>query len=133
MLDVNGQIRIRGGSPGAGKVLTSDANGLATWVSPSTTTSLPWTSVTGKPADFADGVDNVGVDGAGEGGYIAKYLGSAGSTLITKSSIVESSFGRVGIGTATPENSEGWGTVLDLYNGATTKLSLRTNGIEGEF
>ena len=31
-LDVNGTVRIRGGSPGAGKVLTaSDANGLATW------------------------------------------------------------------------------------------------------
>eukprot|EP01029_Cantina_marsupialis_P010375 TRINITY_DN2364_c0_g1_i1.p1 TRINITY_DN2364_c0_g1~~TRINITY_DN2364_c0_g1_i1.p1 ORF type:complete len:1500 (+),score=268.98 TRINITY_DN2364_c0_g1_i1:313-4812(+) len=30
-LDVNGQIKIRGGSPGLNKVLTSDANGLATW------------------------------------------------------------------------------------------------------
>ncbi|HSK12486.1 MAG TPA: hypothetical protein VK907_04675 [Phnomibacter sp.] len=32
-LDVNGTIRIRGGSPGAGKVLTSDANGNASWKS----------------------------------------------------------------------------------------------------
>ena len=31
-LDVNGQIKITGGSPGAGKVLTSDAAGLASWV-----------------------------------------------------------------------------------------------------
>lgn len=30
-LDVNGQIKIQGGSPGAGKVLTSDDTGLATW------------------------------------------------------------------------------------------------------
>ena len=30
-LDVNGQVRIRGGSPGAGKVLTSDSDGVATW------------------------------------------------------------------------------------------------------
>jgi hypothetical protein len=30
-LDINGQIRIRGGSPGVGKVLVSDAEGLATW------------------------------------------------------------------------------------------------------
>lgn len=30
-LDVNGQIKIQGGSPGVGKVLTSDATGLATW------------------------------------------------------------------------------------------------------
>ncbi|MEZ5024530.1 MAG: hypothetical protein R2728_14980 [Chitinophagales bacterium] len=30
-LDINGQLRVRGGAPGSGKVLTSDANGLATW------------------------------------------------------------------------------------------------------
>jgi len=30
-LDVSGNVRIRGGGPGAGKVLTSDADGLATW------------------------------------------------------------------------------------------------------
>jgi len=33
-LDVNGQLRIRGGTPGAGKVLTSDAYGVATWQAP---------------------------------------------------------------------------------------------------
>ena len=32
-LDVNGQIRIRGGSPFAGGVLTSDSDGIATWQS----------------------------------------------------------------------------------------------------
>ncbi len=30
-LDVNGTIRVRGGTPGAGQVLTSDVNGLASW------------------------------------------------------------------------------------------------------
>lgn len=30
-LEVAGQMKITGGSPGAGKVLTSDANGLASW------------------------------------------------------------------------------------------------------
>jgi len=33
-LEIAGQIKITGGSPGAGKVLTSDANGLATWQTP---------------------------------------------------------------------------------------------------
>lgn len=33
-LDVSGQVRIRGGNPGADKVLTSDANGLASWQEP---------------------------------------------------------------------------------------------------
>jgi hypothetical protein len=34
-LDVAGQVKISGGAPGAGKVLTSDAAGLATWQTPS--------------------------------------------------------------------------------------------------
>ncbi|MFQ5469965.1 MAG: hypothetical protein ACE5EH_06600 [Gammaproteobacteria bacterium] len=36
-LDVAGQIKIRGGAPGAGKVLTTDASGLATWTTPAGT------------------------------------------------------------------------------------------------
>jgi hypothetical protein len=31
VLDINGQIRIQGGNPGVGKVLTSDSAGLASW------------------------------------------------------------------------------------------------------
>ncbi len=34
-LDINGQIRIQGGNPGIGKVLTSDATGVASWSTPS--------------------------------------------------------------------------------------------------
>jgi ribosomal protein S6E (S10) len=34
-LEVNGQVKITGGAPAAGKVLTSDAAGLATWQTPS--------------------------------------------------------------------------------------------------
>ena len=40
-LEIAGQIKITGGSPGTGKVLTSDANGLANW------TSVSVTSITG--------------------------------------------------------------------------------------
>ncbi len=39
-LDIDGQIRIRGGVPDVGKVLTSDANGTATWETPITTTAI---------------------------------------------------------------------------------------------
>jgi hypothetical protein len=38
-LDVNGRVKISGGSPGAGKVLTSDAAGLASWEAPASTGS----------------------------------------------------------------------------------------------
>jgi hypothetical protein len=34
MLTINGKLKISQGSPGAGKVLTSDADGLATWETP---------------------------------------------------------------------------------------------------
>lgn len=33
-LDINGQIKISGGAPGLGKILTSDASGLASWQDP---------------------------------------------------------------------------------------------------
>jgi len=33
-LDIDGQVRIRGGAPGNGKVLTSDANGVGSWQTP---------------------------------------------------------------------------------------------------
>ncbi len=39
-LEVNGQVKITGGAPGAGKVLTSDANGLATWEVPASGSGL---------------------------------------------------------------------------------------------
>ncbi len=35
-VDINGTIKITGGSPGANKVLTSDASGLASWTTPTT-------------------------------------------------------------------------------------------------
>lgn len=38
-LDVNGQIRMQGGVPGANKVMTSDANGVGSWTTPTITSS----------------------------------------------------------------------------------------------
>jgi hypothetical protein len=35
-LEVAGQMKITGGTPGLGKILSSDATGLASWISPST-------------------------------------------------------------------------------------------------
>ncbi|MFC0181924.1 hypothetical protein ACFFJX_04900 [Pseudarcicella hirudinis] len=39
-LEVNGQLKITGGTPGNGKVLTSDANGLASWQTPTGSSSI---------------------------------------------------------------------------------------------
>jgi len=41
-LEVNGQVKISGGNPGTGKVLISDANGLASWSSLFSNISLPF-------------------------------------------------------------------------------------------
>lgn len=46
-LDINGQVRIRGGAPAAGKILTSSADGTATWEVPAPVSvpgSIDWTS-----------------------------------------------------------------------------------------
>jgi hypothetical protein len=40
IVQVNGQIKITGGTPGAGEVLVSDANGLATWSAPTGVTTM---------------------------------------------------------------------------------------------
>lgn len=64
-LDINGTLRMRGGNPGSGKVMTSDANGYAVWSSPSSlnvSTALP-------PSSSADATGEVGEIRA-DGNYI---------------------------------------------------------------
>jgi ribosomal protein S6E (S10) len=78
MLEVAGQVKITGGSPGAGKVLTSDTDGLATWE----------TAGAGS------------INGSGTATYIPKFNASG---TITNSSILEDATGKVGIG-GTPMN-----------------------------
>ena len=75
-LEIAGQIKITGGAPGAGKVLTSDAAGLATWNAASTGT----------------------VTGSGILNYVPKWTPD-GNTL-GNSSIFDN--GNVGIGTTGP-------------------------------
>jgi len=57
-LDITGNIKIADGTQGAGKILTSDANGLATWQTPATGSSAGW-QLTGN-AGTVDGVNFIG-------------------------------------------------------------------------
>jgi hypothetical protein len=60
-LEVNGRVRITDGSQGAGKVLTSDANGFAVWKTAEVRRDFrPY----GKPTYLWDGVDGVNDKGA---------------------------------------------------------------------
>ncbi|MFY9309140.1 MAG: hypothetical protein WAQ28_08865 [Bacteroidia bacterium] len=77
MLEVAGQVKITGGSPGLGKVLTSDAAGLASWNTP----AFPFT-----PGD------GLTLNGA--------VLNSTWTTLGTN--IYNNNTGNVGIGTSAP-------------------------------
>lgn len=80
-LDIDGQIRIRGGEPGAGKVLTSDDTGIASWE--------PGRKKY-KVGDFAYGGIVFWVDESGEHGLVCAksdqspgirwYAGKTGST-----------------------------------------------------
>ena len=58
-LDVNGQVKISGGSPGAGKVLTSDASGLASWQTLASGSDSDWV-VSGSNM-YSDVTGNVGI------------------------------------------------------------------------
>jgi len=76
-LEIAGQIKITGGAPGAGKVLTSDASGLATWNAASTGT----------------------VTGSGTLNYVPKW--TPNGTTLGNSSIFDNGT-NVGIGTISP-------------------------------
>lgn len=52
----NGTLQITGGAPGAGKVLTSDASGLASWQT--ATSSVTWAGVTAKSLGDTARVDS---------------------------------------------------------------------------
>ncbi len=59
-LEVAGQIKINGGTPGSGKVLTSDATGLATWTAPGTASwSLTGNAGTTPGTQFIGTTDNI--------------------------------------------------------------------------
>ena len=99
-LDINGQIKIQGATPGVGKVLTSDANGLASWAAPATSgtvTSVGITqpaagiTVSGGPITTSGSItmvlanDLAGVEGLTTTG-LAKRTGDGTWTTVTDSS-----------------------------------------------
>jgi hypothetical protein len=90
-LEVAGQVKITGGAPGAGKVLTSDAAGLATWQTPSGGGGSGWL-LTGNGSTTA-GTNFVGTtDGVD---LVFKTAGTENMRILNTN-------GNLGIGTTTP-------------------------------
>jgi len=87
-LEVDGQVKITGGDPGSGKILTSDADGLATWQSPA---QSGWMDV-GAVVRLTTPTDKVGIGTMSpefklsldsDGGIIANGIYNTGATLST--------------------------------------------------
>lgn len=86
-LDVVGQVRIRGGSPGVGKVLTSDADGKGTWTAPGALGGKDDGDWTISGTDLLSGVSgNVGI---GVTSPLGKLHVRSGVSGITPSAIAD--------------------------------------------
>ncbi|MFP3591964.1 hypothetical protein [Chryseobacterium sp. SIMBA_038] len=94
----NGAVKIVDGTQGANKVLTSDANGVATWRSPSATTD---TSI------YAGNGTLTSNRIVSQGSNILAFLGTSinAFSIDTATFSVDAANNRVGIGTVTPTNT----------------------------
>lgn len=89
-LDVNGQLMIRGGTPGSGKLLQSDASGLATWVATSSITGISATNITSGLLGSAyggTGVNNSGTLTYGSNNVTFSTSGTTSLTLPTSGTV----------------------------------------------
>ncbi len=115
-LEVAGQVKITGGSPGADKVLTSNVSGLATWE------TIGGEGVTPDSLDYTEFVDAMTVDDntsinlySGTTDVDLRYYNSSSSDELL---FLDGSTGYVGIGTTGP------GARLDIHNDASTGVPL---------
>lgn len=114
-LDIDGQIRIRGGSPGVNKVLTSDANGVGTWTdSTALPVSVRWDQILNPTADktFSMGTNLTAFNWA---------TGTGANNLFSLTS---------------DNSANGIGSLLNIQTGTSSTLSplrVRAGSIEGLF
>ncbi|NQU68517.1 MAG: tail fiber domain-containing protein [Candidatus Marinimicrobia bacterium] len=130
-LEVAGQVKITGGSPGSGKVLTSDANGLATWQTTASGADSDWT-VSGNNM-YSQPSGNVGI-GTNSPYWKLSVLGTIGAIDSSNNTIeaityAENKAGVLG-STAT---SNGFGVWGSADNSGVGVYGYSETGVAGKF
>jgi hypothetical protein len=95
-------LKISGGTPGVGKVLTSDANGLASWVTPASS-GVPYTGATGAVDLGAYSLTATGFKTAS--GTSSQFLKADGSTDAT--TYVPKNTTKISIGSSAAGSNQG--------------------------
>lgn len=120
-LDINGQVRIRGGAPAAGKILTSAADGTATWEVPAPVSvpgSIDWTStVWVNNSDHTVGAGEEVVHFYNMGGTRSIVLGTCNASTNVNRQIVVVNHGSRGSST-----TEGTARNISLTSGNTDRF-----------
>ena len=106
LLDVNGQIRIRGGAPALGRVLTSDADGNATWQAAPGGFALPYSNAPGST--FGTGLFTLAGNAAGNAMWIEQQTNN-GAALVLRNNLDEAAL-RIDRGTIRLNVRDEWTT-----------------------
>ncbi|MDD5164827.1 MAG: tail fiber domain-containing protein [Patescibacteria group bacterium] len=132
-LDVNGQIKIRGGVPGAGKILISDAVGLATWSPATSISDGDWTISGNNQYSAVSGNVGIGTTDPTAILQINKSTGGSGQKWLILSTTGASSEGmvfRTDNGDINRITSYG-DLYLESNNGSGATLGLDSGGHSG--
>jgi hypothetical protein len=128
-LDIDGQLKIRGGTPGAGKVLTSNAEGLASWQTPGGGLTLPYNGSVSTTGEQAFSIWNTG---SGNGIY---SRANSGNGLIGQSQGGVKTSGVVGLAYGTGDNYGVSGSSNSTsgtgVSGSASSLTGTTIGVSG--
>ena len=127
LLEIDGQIKINGGTPGTGKVLTTDATGLASWETPSGGFTLPYSgssnSIGTASLIIANTASSLGVH-TGIVGQASNGIGVFGQANSPSSlGVYGQSVNGIGV-----VGSSDTGIALRGFSGSGNSLYLETNG-----